>query len=64
MSLNTATPEHQPVDQIETYAFRPGWDRDMAQRFGHVGHRLPPRFDGPPVPGRAGLCTAWDRSCR
>ena len=32
MSLNTAAPEHLPVDQIETYAFRPGWDTDMAQR--------------------------------
>ena len=32
MSLNMATPEHQPVDEIETYAFSPGWDTDMAQR--------------------------------
>ena len=32
VSLNTATLEHQPVDPIETHAFRPGWDTDMAQR--------------------------------
>ena len=32
MSLNTATLEHQPVDQIENHAFRPGWNTDMAQR--------------------------------
>ena len=31
MSLNLATLEHQSVDQIETHAFRPGWDTDMAQ---------------------------------
>ena len=32
MSLNLATPGHQPVDEVETCAFSPGWDTDMAQR--------------------------------
>ena len=32
MSLNMATRQHQPVDEIETYVFSPGWDTDMAQQ--------------------------------
>ena len=29
-SLNVATPDHQPVDEIETHAFSLGWNTDMA----------------------------------
>ena len=63
MSLNMATPEHQPVDEIETYVF--SWlGHGHGATVGHVGHRFPSRSDRPPVPGRAGLFTAWGRSCR
>ena len=54
------TPEQQPVDEIETYALSPGWDRQGC----HVGHRLPSRCDRPPVRDRSDLFSAWDRSDR
>mmetsp|Transcript_61921 Transcript_61921/g.164550 ORF Transcript_61921/g.164550 Transcript_61921/m.164550 type:complete len:2073 (-) Transcript_61921:147-6365(-) len=31
MSLQMATPGHQPVDEIASYAFSPRWDMDMVQ---------------------------------
>ena len=63
MSLNMGTPEYEPVDEIETYAFSPGWDTDMAKLLVMWPAAFLLDLTDPQL-GRAGLFTAWCRSCQ
>ena len=62
-SLNMATPEHQPVDEIKTYAFSVGWNMGTTQQFVMWATAFLLVWTNP-VSDYVGLFTAWVRSDR